>query len=159
MTDETGRKRTDTAFREIAATPRAIYAALTDSDAMAQWLPPEGMTGRIEAFDLRTGGAYRMVLTYSDGPDDAAKSSEDSDIAEGVFVELVPGVRMVQRVEFASDDPAFAGAMTITWRLDPLEDGTRVTVTAQDVPVGIRKKDHLDGLRSTLANLAAFVSG
>lgn len=156
MTDETGRKRTDSAFRVIAASPMKLYGALTDPEAMAAWLPPTGMTGRIEAFDPRPGGAYRMILSYEDGPSDAAKSGEDSDVTEGVFVELVPGVRMVQRVEFDSEDPAFAGAMTITWRLDPVDEGTRVTVTAEDVPVGIRKKDHLDGLRSTLENLAAF---
>ena len=47
--------------------------------------------------------------------------------------------------------------MTIAWRSTRAPEGTRVTVTCSDVPTGIRRKDHLAGLRSSLANLAAFV--
>lgn len=36
------------------------------------------------------------------------------------LVELVPGERVVQRVTFESDDPAFACAMTMTWSLESL---------------------------------------
>jgi uncharacterized protein YndB with AHSA1/START domain len=149
--------RTDSAFREIAASPRKLYQAFVDAGSVAAWLPPEGMTGRFDAFEPRAGGAYRMTLTYADAEDAPGKSSDDSDVVEGVFVELVPDARIVQRAEFQSDDPALAGAMTITWRLDPVDAGTRVTVTCEDVPVAIPRKDHLAGLRSTLENLAAFV--
>ena len=37
--------RTDTAIRVISAPPDRVYAALTDPDALAVWLPPDGMTG------------------------------------------------------------------------------------------------------------------
>ncbi|MES2986908.1 MAG: SRPBCC family protein [Pseudomonadota bacterium] len=149
--------RTDAAFRVIAASPRRLYAALVDPEALVQWLPPEGMTGKIEAFEPRAGGAYRMRLTYDDADAAQGKTDDDSDVSEGVFVELVPDVRVVQRGVFESDDPSMAGTMTFTWRFDPVEEGTRVTVTAEGVPPGIRRKDHLDGLRSTLDNLAGFV--
>src|SRR6476469_3282485 len=55
--------RTDTAFREIAAPPGRVFAALVDPDALAAWLPPGGMSARFERFDARPGGSYRMVLT------------------------------------------------------------------------------------------------
>jgi uncharacterized protein YndB with AHSA1/START domain len=139
----------------IHAAPDALYRAFVDSDALIAWLPPEGMSGEMLAFDPRAGGGYRMRLTYRDGGE--GKSGADSDVVEGRFVELVPGVRIVQQAEFESDDPAFAGTMTIAWRFDPVDEGTRVTVTCTDVPTGIRRKDHLEGLRSSLANLAAFV--
>jgi uncharacterized protein YndB with AHSA1/START domain len=58
--------RTDTAIRVISASPDRVYAALTDCDALAVWLPPDGMTGRSEHFDARPGGSYRLVLTYAD---------------------------------------------------------------------------------------------
>ena len=58
--------RTDTAIQVISAPPDRVYAALTDSDALAVWLPPDGMTGRFEHFDARPGGSYRLVLTYAD---------------------------------------------------------------------------------------------
>jgi uncharacterized protein YndB with AHSA1/START domain len=58
--------RTDTAVRLISASPDRVVAALTDSKAVAAWLPPDGMTGRFEHFDARPGGSYRLVLTYAD---------------------------------------------------------------------------------------------
>lgn len=151
------RLRTDTAWRVVDATAERVYRALTDPNAVAAWLPPGGMTGRVDAFDPRPGGAYRLTLRYRDAAAGQGKTSEDSDVVEGVFVELVPGARVVQRVAFGSDDPAFAGTMTVSWRLDPVAEGTRVTVACEDVPPGIRRKDHLAGLRSSLANLADFV--
>ncbi|RYY23350.1 MAG: ATPase [Sphingomonadales bacterium] len=148
--------RTDAAFRVIAAPAAKLYDALIDPQALVQWLPPEGMTGSIEAFEPRPGGIYRMRLTYDDGDAPQGKTDDDSDVSKGEFVELVPGVRVVQRGTFESDDPTMAGTMIFTWRFDPVDEGTRVTVTAEGVPPGIRRKDHLDGLRSTLANLAKF---
>ncbi len=121
------------------------------------WLTPEGMTGRIDAFDPRAGGTYRMILTYDEpGHSTPGKSSQNSDIVEGRFVELVPDERIVQMVEFESEDPAFAGAMTMTWSLAAVSGGAEVTILCENVPEGIRQEDHDAGLRSTLDNLAAF---
>ncbi|MGE0290562.1 MAG: SRPBCC domain-containing protein [Bradyrhizobium sp.] len=71
--------------------------------------------------------------------------------------ELLPQKRIVQAFEFASPDPAFAGTMTMRWALEPTEDGTLVTVAAENVPAGIDQADHEDGMRSSLAKLAAYV--
>ncbi|MDK1384072.1 SRPBCC domain-containing protein [Sinorhizobium sp. 8-89] len=62
----------------------------------------------------------------------------------------------MQQAEFESNEPAFAGTMTITWTLSAVPDGTVVTVTCENVPEGILQQDHDAGLGSTLANLAAF---
>src|ERR671921_1466532 len=107
--------RTDSASRVVAAPPARVYAALVDDEALAAWLPPAGMTARFERFDPRPGGSYRLVLTYTDAAAASGKSTPDSDIVEARYVALVPGVRVVQAVDFASDDPAFAGTMTMTW--------------------------------------------
>jgi uncharacterized protein YndB with AHSA1/START domain len=48
--------RTDTAVRVNSASPDRVFAALTDSDALAVWPPPDEMTGRSEHFDTRAGG-------------------------------------------------------------------------------------------------------
>jgi uncharacterized protein YndB with AHSA1/START domain len=89
--------RTDTAVRVISAPPDRVYAALTDPDALAVWLPPDGMTGRFEHFDARPGGSYRLVLTYADASSARGKSAADSDVVDARFVEIVPGVRVVQQ--------------------------------------------------------------
>ena len=71
--------------------------------------------------------------------------------------EIVPGVRVVQAVEFVSDDPAFHGSMSMTWEVTAVDGGTRVDITAADVPDGISAEDHAAGLRSSLDNLAAYL--
>jgi hypothetical protein len=60
-------------------------------------------------------------------------------------------------VDFVSDDPAYAGTMTMTWQVTAVEAGTRVDIVAQDVPDGISPEDHAAGLASSLTNLAAYV--
>jgi hypothetical protein len=57
-------------------------------------------------------------------------------------------------VDFVSDDPAFAGTMTMTWAVQQVEGGTRVEFVADDVPDGVSSEDHAAGLTSSLDNLA-----
>ena len=151
--------RTDQASRLIKAPATRIYAALVDADARTVWLPPVGMTGRFERFEPRIGGSYRMILTYTDAGAAPGKSSADSDIVEARFVDLVPNRRVAEAIDFESDDPAFAGTMTMIWDLTETRDGTQVTITADDVPEGIKAEDHQQGLTSSLTNLARYVEG
>jgi uncharacterized protein YndB with AHSA1/START domain len=115
------------------------------------------MTARFERFDARPGGSYRMVLTYRDAQGAPGKATADSDIVEARFVDIVPGERVVQAVDFVSDDPAYAGTMTMTWAVTAVEAGTRVDIVAADVPDGVSAEDHAAGLASSLANLARYV--
>ena len=146
--------RTDTASRVIAASPERVYDAFVDPEALVAWLPPGGMSGRFERFDLRPGGSYRMVLTYPDASGSPGKATADADVVEARFVDVVPGVRVVQAVDFVPDDPTFAGTMTMTWEVTAVDGGTRVDITADDVPDGITADDHAEGIASSLANLA-----
>lgn len=149
--------RTDTASRVIPAPPDRVYAALVNPEALVTWLPPAGMSGRFERFDARPGASYRLVLTYENGSAAQGKATADSDIVDARFVDLVPGVRVVQAVDFVSDDPANTGTMTMTWKLVAVDAGTRVEVRADNVPAGISADDHAAGLASSLANLAAYL--
>jgi uncharacterized protein YndB with AHSA1/START domain len=150
--------RTDMGSRVIAAPPDRIYRALLDPVAVAAWRPPQGMKADVHSFDAREGGTFRMAYVYLDaGHALPGKTTADADVFEGRFVELVPDDRVVERVEFDSDDPAFAGAMTVTTVLAPVRGGTEVTIRCDDVPPGIRPEDHRAGIASTLANLAAYV--
>ncbi|MEU6246225.1 SRPBCC family protein [Glycomyces sp. NPDC047010] len=150
--------RVDRASKEIAASPGAVYAALVDPAALVEWLPPQGMTGRFEHFDARPGGSFRLVLTYDDPSAAQGKSTADSDVSEARFTDLVPGERVVQEIDFVSDDPAFAGTMTMTWTVAPAEGGATVEVAASGVPDGIRPEDHAEGMGSSLDNLAAYLA-
>jgi uncharacterized protein YndB with AHSA1/START domain len=150
--------RTDRGSRRIEAEPGRIYQAMTDPQAIVSWRPPKGMKGEMLAFDAREGGAYRMALIYED-QSIQGKSSSNVDVVEGRFQEFVPGKRMVEVVTFESDDPAFAGEMTITTTLTPIPGGTEVQIICENVPSGISAADHEAGLTSTLQNLATYTEG
>lgn len=143
-----------TASRDINASAAAIYRAFLSRDAMSSWLPPAGARGVIELFEPKEGGCFRLTLVFEGAQ---GKSSDHTDVVAGCFVELLPDRRMVMAVDFDSNDSAFAGTMTMTWELAAVPNGTRVTVTAEHVPIGISRGDHETGMRSTLDNLAAFV--
>lgn len=149
--------RTDLASLLIHADRATVYAALTSPDALASWLPPKGMRGRFERFDLRDGGSYRLVLTYDDAAGAPGKTDADSDVSEVRIARVVPGELIEQLVDFESDDPAFRGTMRMTWRLRDSDGGTLVEFEARDVPVGVRARDHAEGMTSSLANLAAHL--
>ncbi|WP_386070100.1 SRPBCC family protein [Tahibacter sp. UC22_41] len=150
--------RIDSASKVIRASPMKIFDAYVNPASLARWLPPAGMSCTVDAFDARLGGRYRMTLRYEQpATDSPGKTTARSDVVNGRFVELIPGERIEQLVEFESEDPAFAGAMTIIWSLEAVAEGTRVTVDCMNVPDGIRPEDHEAGLEATLSNLAAFV--
>jgi uncharacterized protein YndB with AHSA1/START domain len=150
-------ERIDRASRVIAAPPAAVYGALLDRAALEAWLPPAGMRGRIERWDPRPGGGFRMVLTYLDPAGSPGKTSDASDVVDVGFADLVPSERVVQRAVFEAGDPSYAGTMTMAWQLTAAGAGTEVTVTASDVPPGIGQADHEAGIASSLANLASYV--
>ena len=152
MTDSAMRR--DVASRLIKALPLTIYDAFVAPEALVQWLPPQGAAMEIQAFEPRAGGRFRMTLTFTAAP---GKSTANTDVVVGRFVELVPQQCIVQEFEFDSSDPAFAGTMTMRWVLAAAASGTNVTVTAENVPPGISQADHEIGLNSSLANLAAYV--
>jgi uncharacterized protein YndB with AHSA1/START domain len=140
----------------LSAPPDQVYAALVNRDALLAWLPPTGMAGTFELFDPRPGGAFRLVLTYADASASRGKATADTDVVESRFIELVPGERVVQAVNFVSDDPSYAGTMTMTWEVSEVDGGSRVDIIADNVPDGIAANDHDAGLASSLANLAAY---
>lgn len=149
--------RIDAAERLIRATPQAIYDAHVSADSLAAWRRPEGMHARIERFDPRPGGRYRMALIYDDPSTAAGKTSATEDMFEGAFIDLDPPHRIVEEIVFESDDPAFAGRMRLTTTISPQDGGALVRIEASNVPSGITAEDHAVGLASSLANLAAFI--
>jgi uncharacterized protein YndB with AHSA1/START domain len=150
--------RTDRSELTIDAPLERVFRALIDRDDLLVWLPPVGMSAAFERFDPRPGGSYRLVLTYDDPTAARGKSSDDSDTVDVRYVDIVPNDRVVQAVDFVSDDPAFAGTMTMTWAVREVDGGALVVITADDVPDGISAADHTAGMASSLQNLARHLS-
>lgn len=152
-----GSGRTHQASRLIKAPPHDIYRAFVRAEAMAAWRAPQGMRMTVETFEPREGGAFRLRLDYRGEDHPPGKSSDEADIVRGRFGALEPDRRIVERVEFESDDPAFAGTMVVTTTLTPVAGGTEVAIRCDDVPPGISEADHEAGMASSLENLARYV--
>jgi uncharacterized protein YndB with AHSA1/START domain len=114
-----------------------------------------GMTSQVHAFDAREGGFFRISLTCA-APDAQGKSSAHTDTHHGRFIELVPNQRVVEVVEFETEDPAMRGEMTITYSLTDAEGGTEFVAVHEGVPPGVPPADNEAGWRSSLAKLATL---
>ncbi len=161
MTHRTTPEPTGTSTRTarvIRASPQQLYDAFLDPAALAAWLPPAGMTGRMHAFDPRVGGGYEMSLFYP--PEERrfrGKTAEREDRVRVRFVELAPPHRIVEAVRFVSDDPAYGGEMTLTVLIEAAAGGTAVTLAFDNLPPGLRPEDNDAGARASLAQLARHV--
>lgn len=151
-----GQGRTDRAERLIGAPAARLFACWTDPALLVHWLPPRGMSGRVEHFDPRAGGPFRIVLTYED-PAHPGKSDGQSDVVAGLFVVMDRPRHLAFVSRFESDDPAFQGEMRMDWHFEPAAGGTRVRIVATNVPPGIPAEDHVAGMESSLTQLAALV--
>jgi uncharacterized protein YndB with AHSA1/START domain len=99
-----------------------------------------------------------MSLVYQDSDHPVAgKTSEDTDAFQGTFVELVPNERIVEVIEFESDDSSVAGRMTLTTSFADADGGTQVTMVFEDVPAGISLADNELGTRQALEQLASYL--
>ena len=145
---------------QVIRAPRGkVYRAFVEPEAVAAWMAPDNMRGQVHGFDAREGGRFRISLAYQD-PADAAqygKTAAGLDTYHGHFAELVPDEKIVEVIEFETDDPQFAGEMTMTVLLRDVDGGTEVTLAYANLPPGIRPEDNEVGTRSSLAKLAALV--
>lgn len=142
----------------IKASQEALYRAFTDPKALAVWLAPGDMTGKIHSFDLKVGGGYRMSLFYpSSEKEFRGKTSEREDRFTARFVELTPPKTIVEAITFDSDDPAFTGEMMMEVIFEAKGLGTRVTIVFRNIPSGIRPEDNEAGTRLSLEKLARYL--
>lgn len=142
--------------RRVKARPMDVFRALVDADAIMAWRVPDGMTSEVHEFDGREGGAFRISLTY-DAPAGTGKSSAHTDTYHGRFVEIVPGERVVEVLEFETDDPALQGEMTMTTTLTEVDGGTDVVIVHDGMPDTVPAADNEAGTRMALDNLAKLV--
>ena len=147
-----------TRLEQLIAAPRSVvYRALLDPVAVATWMVPDGMTSHVHEFDARKGGAFRITLSY-DEPTGTGKSTPHSDTYHGRFQELVPDERVVQVIEFETDDPAMRGEMLVTYTLADEDGGTLLSATHDHLPPGLSPEDNELGWRLSLGKLARLLA-
>lgn len=146
-----------TRLSRVIRAPRArVYRALIDPADVSRWMVPEGMVSRVHSFDAREGGTFRISLTY-DVPTTAGKTSAQTDSYHGTFVQLAPDSKVVQRIEFESDDPAMQGPMTVSYLLADVDGGTELVGVHENVPPGVSPADNELGWSMSLDKLARLV--
>ncbi|MGA7615766.1 MAG: SRPBCC family protein [Thermoanaerobaculia bacterium] len=143
-------------LQRVNAPRAAVYRFILDARAVAQWMVPDGMTSEIHRFEPREGGSFRISLTY-ESPDARGKTSAHTDSYHGRFVTLVPDERIVETIEFETDDPAMQGEMTVTITLRDVDGGTEVRAVHEPLPPALSPRDNETGWRMSLAKLAALV--
>ena len=133
--------------RVLRAPPERVYRAFLDADAQAKWLPPNGFTCKVHAFDPRVGGKYRMTFTNF--------TTGNGHSFGGVFKELVPNERLSYSDAF--EDPNLPGEMTTTVTLKAVSVGTELQVVQEGIPDAIPEEACYLGWQESLVLLGKLV--
>ena len=137
--------------------PRAgVYKSFIDAKAVQEWMVPTGMTSYIHAFEGYEGGTFRISLTY-DAPGAVGKTNAHTDTYHGRFVKLVPNEKIVQAIEFETEDPGMKGEMTVTVTLTDKNGGTQLVATHDHLPPALSPADNELGWSISLKKLAAML--
>lgn len=140
----------------VNASREDVYRALVSATAVAEWMVPDGMTSHVHIFEPHEGGNFRISLTY-DEPNDTGKTTAHTDTYHGYFVSLVPNTKVIEVVEFETDNPDMRGEMTITFSLSDVDGGTEILGTHDNLPPGVSPTDNETGWRMSLEKLAKLV--
>ncbi|PYB75479.1 SRPBCC domain-containing protein [Rhizobium wuzhouense] len=88
-----------------------LFGAFADPDTLKDWWGPHDFTNRIDEFDFREGGSWRITMTASNGTDFDNHST---------FQEIVPNSRIV----FLHHEPMHVFTMEMTYVAE--DSGTRL---------------------------------
>ena len=133
--------------RVLKAPPERVYRAFVEPDALIRWIPPYGFVGRVERFDARVGGTFRMSFTNF--------GTGKAESFGGTFLDLEPGRRI--RHTDAFDDPNLPGEMQTTVTLTAVACGTDLDIVQEGVPEVIPVEFCHLGWQESLDQLAKLV--
>jgi uncharacterized protein YndB with AHSA1/START domain len=134
-----------TLVRRLKASPAKVWAAITQPALMMQWWGPDaGPTLSVEA-DVRPGGCFGVVFRLLNG---------DEHHPTGIYQEVVPEKKLV----FTWDLPGTPEPPSlVTFRLEPVDGGTVLTLTHEHLPDEQTRTSHEAGWNGLLDKLPAFL--
>jgi uncharacterized protein YndB with AHSA1/START domain len=131
---------------EIAAPPDRIFRAISSKE-ITQWWGQEGMYQTTDwTGEVKVGGRFKASGAGSDGKGFSVS---------GEYVEIDPPRKLVHTWEA---DWVPGKPTTVTYRLDPIDGGTRVTVRHTGFTNADSCKSHADGWVRVLGWLTGFVA-
>lgn len=149
--------RTTTNSKIIQADKEKVYNAFIDRKALEFWLAPYGMIGKIHDFNLKIGDGYEMSLFYKD-TETEGKTSGNEDRFSATFTEIIPYEKIVQTINFQSDNNEFQDEMIMEVYLEEVDTySTKVVIIFKNIPPGVNPKDNEDGTEQSLEKLAKYV--
>ncbi|NKN35466.1 SRPBCC family protein [Agrobacterium sp. a22-2] len=133
--------------RVLKASPKKVYRAFLDADAMCKWLPPYGFTGKMYHLEPEVGGTFKMSFSNF--------TTQQTHSFGGKYLELVPNERLRYTDEF--DDPNLPGVITVTVTLKEVVCGTELSIVQEGVPEVIPEAACYLGWQESLMQLATLV--
>jgi uncharacterized protein YndB with AHSA1/START domain/uncharacterized protein YciI len=131
---------------EIAAPPERVFRAISTEELATWWGSDTEYRTTKHTVDLRPGGAYRSDGIGRDGTPFHVS---------GTIVEVEPPKRLVQTWEPSWQPGA---PTTVTWTLEPIPEGTRVTVRHSGFTDPASCDGHAMGWERVTSWLAAHVA-
>jgi uncharacterized protein YndB with AHSA1/START domain len=113
------------------------------------------MRSEVHVWEPYIGGRVKVSLTYETHA--AGKTRESTDTYAGRFLELVPGERVVEAVEFETAREDLQGEMTVTTTLRAVPAGTEIHIDHEGLPRGVAEADNRLGTDMSLAKLAQLI--
>ena len=134
-----------TLVRRIKASPAKVWAAITRPEQMIRWWGPDAGPTLSAVADVRPGGRFNVVFRLLDG-------SEHN--PTGIYQEVVPEKTLV----FTWDLPGTPEPKSlVTFRLEPFDDGTLLTLTHEHLPDEETRQSHEAGWNGLLDKLPVFL--
>ena len=133
---------------EIAASPERVFRALTDpNDLVRWWGSPDTYRTEVWTADVRVGGRWRATGHGADGRPFSV---------QGEFLKVEPPRQLVQTWQ-----PDWEGGLvtTLTYRLEPIAGGTRLTLRHEGFGEHREScQSHGQGWERVLGWLGAYVT-
>jgi uncharacterized protein YndB with AHSA1/START domain len=134
-----------TIVRRIKASPAKVWAAITQPARMMQWWGVDaGPTLSVEA-DVRPGGRFSIVFRLLNG---------DEHNPTGVYREVIPEKKLVFTWEWPGTPERES---LVTFRLEPFEGGTQLTLIHEQLPSEEARTSHAQGWSGLLDKLTIFL--
>lgn len=141
----TGQRPSVTIIRRIKAPPAKVWAAITQPELMMRWWGPDAGPTLSVVADVRPGGRFSVVFRLLNG---------EEHNPTGIYQEVVPEQRLV----FTWDLPGAQEPQSlVTFRLEPFEGGTTLTLTHEHLPDEDARKSHEQGWNGLLDKLPLFL--
>lgn len=129
--------------RKLKASPQSVWRALTQPEALKQWMgPSDDFQVLLAETDVREGGRYRIVMKSPDG--------EEHDVS-GVYREVVSNRKLVYTWAWKST-PERESLVTV--ELTPAGDGTELLLKHERFADKETRDHHEQGWTGCVRRLA-----